>query len=320
MKVAVGIDIGGTNTDWGFIDAQGKVLAEWNFSTIAYPNPNDFVRDISTNIKKKLAEQRDFELVGIGIGAPNGNYFKGTIEYPPNLVWDGIIPLRDSFKSYFNLPVWLTNDANAAAIGEMLFGAAKGMKNFVVVTLGTGLGSGFVANGEVIYGHDAFAGELGHTIVEINGRSCNCGRKGCLETYASATGLVRTAKLRLEDYTDKTLLSSLDLITAKSIADCAKKGDKLALEIFDYTAHQLGFSLSNAIAITSPEAVILFGGVANAGDLILLPTQKYMEQYLLNLFKNKVQLLISSVPEHHAAILGAAALVWKNLNSDKLFL
>lgn len=313
MKIAIGIDIGGTDSDWGFIDEHGTVYETGTVDTKKYTEPSLFVQDISKVIKDILNSKPQYELIGIGIGAPNGNYFKGTIEYPPNLAWKGITPMTKMFQELFNLPVWLTNDANAAAIGEMQFGAAKDLKDFLLVTLGTGLGSGFVANGELIYGHDGFAGELGHTIVERNGRNCNCGRQGCLETYASATGLVRTAKLFLQDYQGDTLLSKIENLSSKNIAECAEKGDDLALKVFDYTAHLLGFSLSNAVAITSPSAIILFGGLANAGDLIIKPTYKYMEQYMLNIFKNKVKLLVSTVPEHHAAILGAAALVWNNV-------
>lgn len=313
MKVSVGIDIGGTNTVWGLINEQGEVQVEGRIQTRNYLKPSEFVATLALEIKNALKDAT-FELVGIGIGAPNGNYFKGTIEYAPNLVWKGIIPLQEMFQAHFNLPVWVTNDANAAAIGEMLFGVAKGMKDFIVVTLGTGLGSGFVVNGELIYGHDAFAGELGHTIVERNGRLCGCGRKGCLETYASATGIVRTAKEKLETYQGKSLLQGNVPISSKFIAECANKGDALALDIFDYTAEQLGFSLANTVAISSPEAIILFGGLANAGVLIADPTQAYMEQYMLNLFQNKVKLLISTVPQHQAAILGAGALAWKNVN------
>ncbi len=313
MKVSVGIDIGGTNTVWGLINEQGQVQVEGSINTREYSKPSDFVAKLALDIKNALLDST-FELVGIGVGAPNGNYFKGTIEYAPNLVWEGIIPLQKMFQAHFNLPIWVTNDANAAAIGEMLFGVAKGMKDFIVVTLGTGLGSGFVVNGEVIYGHDGFAGELGHTIVERNGRTCGCSRKGCLETYASATGIVRTAKERLENYQGKSLLQEQAKISSKIIADCANQGDALALEIFDYTGEQLGFSLANTVAISSPEAIILFGGLANAGALIVDPTQHYMEHYMLNLFQNKVKLLISTVPQHQAAILGAGALAWKNVN------
>ncbi|BDS11700.1 ROK family protein [Aureispira anguillae] len=313
MKVSVGIDIGGTNTVWGLIDEHGTVHVEGQIGTKDFDHPTDFVQAIATILKGALKEHQDFELIGIGIGAPNGNYFNGTIEHAPNLVWKGVVPLKKLFQQHFQLPIWVTNDANAAAIGEMLFGVAKKMDNFVVVTLGTGLGSGFVVNGELMYGHDAFAGELGHTIIERNGRSCGCSRKGCLETYASATGIVRTAKERLNNYTGTSLLSQQAQLSSKSIADCAEQNDALALEIFDYTGHQLGFALANTVAISSPQAIVLFGGLANAGALILNPTKHYMEQYMLNLFKGKVELLISSVPEHHAAILGAGALVWKNV-------
>lgn len=314
MKVSVGIDIGGTNTVWGLINEQGEVQVEGSIHTKDYLKPSDFVAKLALEIKNALKQDTTFELIGIGVGAPNGNYFKGTIEYAPNLVWEGIVPLKEMFQAHFSLPIWVTNDANAAAIGEMLFGVAQGMKDFIVVTLGTGLGSGFVVNGELIYGHDAFAGELGHTIVERNGRLCGCSRKGCLETYASATGIVRTAKEKLEHYQGKSLLQERENISSKFIAECANKGDVLALEIFDYTAEQLGFSLANTVAISSPEAIILFGGLANAGPLILTPTQRYMEEYMLNLFQNKVKLLISTVPQHQAAILGAGALAWKNVN------
>lgn len=313
MRVSVGIDIGGTNTVWGLINEQGKVQLEGTIRTKDYLEPSDFVDQLALEIKSALKQHSKFELVAIGLGAPNGNYFNGTIEHAPNLLWKGIVPLQKMFQAHFNLPVWVTNDANAAAIGEMLFGAAQGMKDFVVVTLGTGLGSGFVVNGELVYGHDAFAGELGHTIIERNGRLCGCSRKGCLETYASATGIVRTAIERLENYQGKSLLQEQERISSRIIAECANKGDALALEIFDYTAEQLGFSLANTVALTSPEAIILFGGLANAGALIIDPTQRYMEQYMLNIFQNKVKLLLSTVPQHQAAILGAGALAWKNV-------
>ncbi|MBL4650206.1 MAG: ROK family protein [Aureispira sp.] len=314
MKVSVGIDIGGTNTVWGLINEQGQVQVDGSILTKNYLEPSDFVAKLALEIKNALKQDSRFELIGIGIGAPNGNYFNGTIEYAPNLAWEGIVPLQKMFQAHFNLPVWVTNDANAAAIGEMLFGAAQGMKDFVIVTLGTGLGSGFVVNGELVYGHDGFAGELGHTIVERNGRTCGCSRKGCLETYASATGIVCTAKEKLENYQGKSLLQEQEHVSSKVIADCAAQGDALALEIFDYTAEYLGFSLANTVAISSPEAIILFGGLANAGALIVDPTRRFMEQYMLNLFQNKVKLLISTVPQHQAAILGAGALAWKNVN------
>lgn len=308
MQVALGIDIGGTNTRWGLISQTGGVLEEGNFSTKSYPSAKELAEAIALVVNQVLTSIDGYDLVGVGIGAPNGNYFNGTIEHAPNLDWEGIIPLRDLFAVHFEVPVAVTNDANAAAMGEMLFGTAKGLKDFLVVTLGTGLGSGFVVNGVVAYGHDAFAGELGHTIIELNGRACGCGRQGCLETYVSATGIVRTARLFLEKNNTPTLLQNTAKLTAKSITEAAKKGDELALEIFDFTAQKLGLSIANAVAITSPAAVILFGGLAQAGDLLLKPTQYYMEQYMLNIFKGKVQLLLSTIPQNHAAILGASAL------------
>lgn len=313
MNIAIGIDIGGTNTVWGFILESGEVLATDHYSTIAFRNPEDFVASVSDQIKQTLAQHPEWNVLGIGIGAPNGNYFNGTIEYAPNLVWgDGIIPLAASFEKALGTPTWLTNDANAAAIGEQIFGVAKEMKDFIVITLGTGLGSGFVVNGELMYGHDAFAGELGHTTIVRNGRLCGCGRCGCLETYVSATGIVRTAELWLKERSTPSLLRSVDSLDAAAITACAQQGDAFALELFDYTANQLGFALANTIALTSPEAIIFFGGLSRAGDLIVAPTKHYMEAYAQNIFQNKVKLLLSTVPEHHAAIMGAAALVWKN--------
>lgn len=313
MKIAVGIDIGGTNTVWGFIDSSGNVIHQGRLLTSQYQEPSDFVKTVAIALKTAARSYPKLTIVGIGIGAPNGNYFNGTIEYAPNLSWEGIVPLKKMFEQYFDVPVWVTNDANAAAIGEMQFGTAQGMKDFAVITLGTGLGSGFVANGELIYGHDAFAGELGHTIIEINGRTCGCGRKGCLETYASATGIVRTAQERLPNHQGHSLLKEYPSLTSKNIAEAAENGDALALEIFDYTGQKLGFSLANMVAINSPQNIILFGGLAQAGSLIVEPTKRYMEEYLLNLFKNKVNILLSTVPEANAAILGAAALVWNKV-------
>jgi glucokinase len=230
------------------------------------------------------------------------------------LKWKGIINFKDLFKKYFDYPVILTNDANAAAIGEMVYGAAKGMKDFVIVTLGTGVGSGFVANGELIYGNDGFAGELGHTIIFPEGRQCGCGRKGCLETYSSATGIVRTVNDMLRDSTEESLLRkySEKEITSKIIYEAAKANDTVALEAFDFTSRVLGLALANTVAITSPEAIILFGGLSQAGDFIFKPTKMYMEYYMLNNFKNKVKLIPSALISRDAAVLGASALVWKS--------
>jgi len=252
---------------------------------------------------------------GIGMGAPNGNYYSGTIEYAPNLPWKGIIPLAKLVTDKFQLPVKLTNDANAAAIGEMMYGAAKGMKDFIMITLGTGVGSGIVANGQLIYGHDGFAGELGHTIVIPDGRMHEgTGKKGSLESYASATGVRLTALEVLENSQEDSLLRSADKSTldSKVVYDAAIKGDKLALEIFEFTGKILGLALANAVMFSSPEAIILFGGLTKSGDLILKPTRMHMEENLIQVFQNKVKILVSHLKESDAAILGASALVWES--------
>jgi glucokinase len=316
IETAIGIDIGGTNTVFGIVDREGCCLSENSIRTDKFEDVNDFVKELSDNIRAIINSQTDISVTGIGIGAPNGNYYRGTIESAPNLKWKGIIPLADMIGKELALPAVLTNDANAAAIGEMIFGSAKGMKDFVVVTLGTGLGSGFVANGELIYGHDGFAGELGHTIIVNKGRQCGCGRKGCLEQYASATGIVITVKefLKLSE-TPSVLRNSEDgSLTSKKIFEAAKLGDKIALEAFDYTARILGLSLANTVAITSPEAIILFGGLALAGEYLFEPTQKYMEENMLINYKNKVKLLPSKISGKNAAVLGASALVWKTVS------
>lgn len=320
IEAAIGIDIGGTNSAFGIVDKEGKVLTENSIATNEYELVEGFVSAISTGIKKIITGLEDEIIInGIGIGAPNGNYFNGTIEFAPNLRWKGIINFCDLFKKHFDLPVILTNDANAAAIGEMIYGAAKGMKDFFIVTLGTGLGSGFVANGEMIYGHDGFAGELGHTIAVIDGRPCGCGRRGCLEQYASATGIVKTVKEMVANSDEQSILSNIRVegLTSKMIFEAAREGDNLALKAFDYTGKILGKSLADAVAITSPEAIILFGGLALAGKFIFEPTKNYMEKYLLNIFKNKVKLLPSKIADSNAAVLGASALVWKEIG-DKL--
>lgn len=314
MKCSIGIDIGGTNTVFGIVTEKGECIAEDRMRTDAFEDVEEYVRVLTAGIKVLINKAKlEGNIIGIGIGAPNGNYYKGTVENAPNLKWKGIIPLADMIKEFFNLPVVLTNDANAAAIGEMIFGAAKGMKNFLVVTLGTGLGSGFVANGELIYGHTGFAGELGHTVIFENGRVCGCGRKGCLETYASATGIVRTVKKMLRNSEDKSILADVnpDELTSKKIYEAAVEGDKIALNAFDYTGKILALGLANAVAITSPEAIILFGGLALAGDYIFNPAKKYLEEYLLNNFKGTVKLIPSAIAGKNAAVLGAAALIFK---------
>lgn len=312
MKVAAGIDIGGTNTVFGLINESGAILAKESVKTKYFCTPDTFVDTMAKKVKELVDTNEDWELAGIGIGAPNGNYFSGTIEYAPNLDWNGVVPLVEKFEAFFDLPIILTNDANAAAIGEMLFGVAKGEKDFIMVTLGTGLGSGFVSGGNLIYGHDGFAGELGHTIVEINGRKCGCGRRGCLETYASATGLVRTAKKWLpEDPYSILNRYNKEEISSQIIGEAAQEGDELSLRIFDFTAEKLALGLANAVAITSPKLIILYGGMSNSKDLLLTPLKKHFENTLQNIFQNKISIKFSSLKEGEAAVIGAGALVWK---------
>ncbi len=318
-KVAIGIDVGGTNTVFGFVDEAGQCIYESSILTRADQDADQLFSRLFKKIVDDFTKYSvDYELIGIGIGAPNANYYKGTVELPPNLNW-GIVNVLEIVKKYSPLPSAITNDANAAAIGEMVFGAAKGMKDFIVITLGTGLGSGIVVNGELVYGADGFAGEIGHTIVDPNGRECGCGRKGCLETYASASGIRRTVYELIGTTNIPSVLRdmSFNQLTAKDIADAANNGDKLALTAFDYTAKILGIKLADSVAYLSPEAIILFGGLALAGDLIFVPTKQYMEEYMLNIFKNKVKLLPSALPGAHAAVLGASALIWNELKKTK---
>lgn len=309
--IYIGIDVGGTNVSIGFVSNDGKIIYNASYPINKYPSAKDFVEFFSNVIKEKIQEMNlEDKVKGIGIGAPNGNYYTGAIEFAPNLSWKGVIPLATMFEKSTGILTKLTNDANAAAIGEMIYGNAKGLNDFLMVTLGTGVGSGFVANGKLILGHDGFAGELGHTIYDPNGRQCNCGRCGCVETYTSATGIVRTAKEKLQNTNIPSSLRNLKEaeLTSKAIYDAAIKNDSLALEIFDFTAKVLGFSLANAVAITSPKTIFLFGGLAKSGDLILVPTKKYMEKYLLQIFKDKIEIIASALPENDAAILGAAAI------------
>ncbi len=313
--VAIGIDIGGTNTAIGVVNREGICLADTSITTGAYEDVKDFVRALHERIQvllQKLGMQN--ELKGIGIGAPNGNYYNGTIEFAPNLRWRGVIRMVDLVKQHYDTLVVLTNDANAAAIGEMMYGGAKGMRDFIVITLGTGLGSGIVVNGELVYGHDGFAGEIGHTIVDPNGRQCGCGRRGCLETYASASGIKRTVFELLADSNTASELRAVNFndLTAAMLTEAATRGDKLALEAFERTGKILGLKLADAVAHTSPEAIFLFGGLAHAGEFIFEPTQRHMEANMLNIYKNKVKLLPSGL-KNNVAVLGASALVWKEL-------
>lgn len=311
IELVAAIDIGGTNTVFGLVDRSGKILLKDSVSTDAFPLPEDLVAVVCEHIKKALTTLPGAQLIGVGIGAPNGNFFNGTIEFAPNLKWQGSIPLAGFFQERLNVPAVLTNDANAAALGEMIFGAAKGMKDFIFITLGTGLGSGIVVNGEMVYGHDGFAGEIGHVIVFPDGRSCGCGRKGCLETYCSATGIKRTyADLLMSQHRSADIHSKV--ADAKYIYDQAVEGDPIALEAFRFTGDVLGLALANSVAYTSPHTIFLFGGLALAGDFIFKPTIESLEKNLLNIYKNKVKVLPSQLPENDAAILGAASLIWKN--------
>ena len=315
-SVAVGIDIGGTNTKYGIVDGQGNMLADSSLSTRDYEKVEDYVYAVHQAIeelRKKIGEP--LEIKGIGIGAPNANYFTGRIEGAPNLRWKGVVPLADLFGQYYSGPVVITNDANAAAIGEMIYGAAKGLKNFVVVTLGTGVGGGFITNGELIYGHDGFAGEFGHVCAVRGGRMCSCGKRGCIEAYASARGLVLTVHEELAASQEESDLRHIlaEKLTPKDVFEAAEAGDSIAARAFEQTGKLLGETLSDLVAYMSPKAIFFFGGVARAGKWILEPTAKHMEENLLDIYKGKVELIPSGLPDSDAAILGASALVWKEL-------
>ena len=308
QTLRLGIDIGGTKAAYGVVNHEGNILAQGNVSTRGYANVDLFVETLYNAIKQNIPAILYEQILSIGVGAPNGNYYTGNIEFAPNLEWKGVIPLASMMKEKFSITVKVTNDANAAAMGEMMYGAAKGMNDFIMVTLGTGVGSGFVANGQLIYGHDGFAGELGHVIAVRDGRLCGCGRKGCLETYTSSTGIVKTANDFIAKYEKASVLNHQVISDSKQLFEPAKQGDLLALEIFEFTGKILGQTLADAVAITSPEAIILFGGLAQAGDFILNPTQKYFEENLLKIYHGKVKMLQSKLHENDAAILGAAAL------------
>ena len=311
----VGIDIGGTNTVFGIVDARGNVIASNSIKTGKHANIEDYIAELKVALNKLIeAHDAKDKIHGIGVGAPNSNYFTGTIEYATNLPWKGVVPLAKLLTEAFGVPVAVTNDANAAAIGEMTYGAARGMKDFIMITLGTGVGSGIVVNGQLVYGHDGFAGELGHVIVNpSNGRMCGCGRTGCLETYCSATGVACTAREFLEIRTDPSRLRDLPIeeITSKDVYDAAIAGDKLAREIFQYTGEIMGRAFANFVAFSSPEAIILFGGLARAGELLMKPIKESMDRNMLNMFKGKTKLLLSELKESDAAVLGASALGWE---------
>jgi len=313
-QLAIGIDIGGTGTKFGIVDKEGNVLFSSDMSTRGFDTIEAFIEELHKKVQPLIDNVGGTGRIrGIGVGAPNGNFYTGTIEYAPNLPWKGIIPLAKLIQDEFKLPVIVTNDANAAALGEMKYGAAKDMNDFIMITLGTGVGSGIVANGNLIYGHDGFAGELGHVIVIPDGRNHEgTSKKGSLESYASATGVRNTAIELLENSNTPSLLRAIpkEELDSKKVYDAAMAGDQLAKDIFDYTGKILGLALANFVMFSSPSAIILFGGLTKAGDLILKPTREHMEANLIQVFQNKVKILVSHLKESDAAILGASALAW----------
>lgn len=311
---AIGIDIGGTNTVFGIVDTHGHVVSKSSIQTNQYPTINLFIDDIKNKLDPLIEGVGGISNIeGIGVGAPNGNHYTGNIEHAPNLQWKGIVPLSELMSEKIGVPVVITNDANAAAIGEMTYGATRGMKNFIMITLGTGVGSGIVIDGKLVYGHDGFAGELGHVCVERNGRLCGCGKSGCLEAYASAGGVARTAKEKLASQLGDSLLNKLpvDTITSKDVFDAASKGDALAIEIFEHTGKILGEALADFVAFSAPESIVLFGGLTKAGDFIMKPIVEHMEKNLLKIWQGKIKVLRSNLNEADAAILGASALAWE---------
>jgi len=315
-EVVVGVDIGGTFTKFGIVDKVGKVYGSKSISTDTHSDINGFLDELSKSIRNLIGKSgHSLELQGIGIGAPNANYYSGAIEFAPNLNWRGVVPVSSLLGSRFGVPVTITNDANAAAMGEMQYGGAGNMKNFIVITLGTGLGSGIVVNGNIVYGHDGFAGEMGHINVREDGRHCGCGNKGCLETYVSATGIKRTVYELLARRNDDSELRKIpfDELTAKNISKAADRGDNVALKSFEYTGKILGKSLADVVALFSPEAIFLLGGLSKAGDYIFKPAKEHMEKNLLNIFRDKVKILPSGLGKNNAAVLGAAGLVWNEL-------
>ena len=311
----IGMDMGGTNTVFGIVDTRGNVISKSAIKTSTHMDVNLYIDDIYVELSKLIEAAGGIEKIkGIGVGAPNGNYYTGNIEFAPNLNWKGVIPFANLMADKFGVPTALTNDANAAAVGEMTYGAARGMKNFIMITLGTGVGSGIVIDGKVVYGHDGFAGELGHVIVmRNNGRLCGCGRNGCLEAYASATGVARSAREILESNKKDSLLRNIPIedITSKDVFDAAMDGDEIAIEIFKFTGKILGEAFADFITFSAPEAIILFGGLSKAGDLIMRPIVENMEKSLLNIWKGKVKVLFSELKEADAAVLGASALAWE---------
>ena len=312
----LGLDLGGTNSVFGIVDSRGEIKATTSIKTQGYDKVEDYVNASNEALQLIINQVGGIDTIkAMGIGAPNGNYYSGTIEFAPNLSWghDGVVPLADMFSEKLGIPVALTNDANAAAVGEMTYGVARGMKNFIMITLGTGVGSGIVVNGQLVYGSDGFAGELGHTIIRReNGRTCGCGRKGCLETYCSATGVARTAREFLTKSSEPSLLREMKAadITSLDVFMAANQGDKLALRVYDFTGEILGEACADFAAFSSPEAFIFFGGLSKAGDLLMKPFEDSYNKHVLKIFKGKAKFLLSSLDGSSAAVLGASAVGW----------
>ena len=313
----IGVDLGGTNTVFGIVDTYGKIVAEDSIKTQKYKTAEEFVEAGVACLLPLIAQRGGTEKIeGMGIGAPNANYYTGAIEIAPNIAWahDSVVPLGEMFSQKLGIPVHLTNDANAAALGEMTYGAARGMKNFIVITLGTGVGSGIVINGQLVYGHDGFAGELGHvTMVRgEEGRVCGCGRKGCLECYCSATGMARTAREMLANTDRPSLLREKNPADIESldVSIAAGKDDELANEIFQFTGKMLGEACADFTAFSSPEAYIFFGGLCKAGDLIMKPIEESYNRAVMPIYRGKAKFLVSGLMNANAAVLGASALAW----------
>ncbi|HER07755.1 MAG TPA: ROK family protein [Bacteroides sp.] len=318
-EVVLGVDIGGTFTKYGLVDQSGRIYLEDEISTRDHKIIEDFIMALHRHLDVHIDRKKErFTIKGIGIGAPNGNYYTGCIEYPPNLVWKGRIELVKLIEKAFGVPAVLTNDANAAALGEMLFGAARGLNHFIMITLGTGLGSGLIVNGEIVYGNDGFAGELGHVMAVQNGRQCGCGKRGCLETYVSASGIKRTVfELLAEETADSEFRKiTFSRLSPKMITTLAEKGDPIAIKAFEKTGYLLGRCLADSVAHISPARIFLFGGLAKAGNWIINPTKRSLEEHLLPIYRNKIEIVPSALLNRNIAVLGAAALIWKRLEQQ----
>lgn len=311
----IGLDLGGTNSVFGIVDARGNIVATTAIKTQAYPDFDDYVKASVDALMPIIDTVGGIEKIkALGIGAPNGNYYNGTIEYAANLVWQGVVPIAKKFEEALGIPVIVTNDANAAAVGEFTYGVARGMKNFIMITLGTGVGSGIYINGQLVLGCDGLAGELGHLTVIPGGRTCGCGRKGCLETYCSATGVARTAREYLDKRDTPSLLRDIkpEDITSFEVYKAAVAGDELAKEIFEVTGSMLGAACANFALFCSPEAFIFMGGLTKAGDLLMKPLQKAYDEHVLSVYKGKAKLMLSGLKDSETAVLGASALGWDN--------